>query len=277
MMTLTKVVLAGLGYALVKNGNQVAKELQKSNKPKAKPNTAQEIINKSVTLDIKPDGFGKIEKPAVITKAPERKIVRPETKVEPEKEPDKNLSKSAKYLMEQVSKAYDKSNIKDIDTYVMDEVNAEAERRKKALEREKSEKKTLRERHQEHLYKNHVEDDRGDSKRIQNEIKESIDSSINAFEIDDSILKVVENAYMDFKSMNGGSYAINSNERNDLINLIYNKNITIDAFQKIMDNEKHRNNSEFERVLKERGLDKSIKRSYNDSGYNGPSGFLSWM
>ena len=30
MMTLTKVVLAGLGYALVKNGNQVAKELQKS-------------------------------------------------------------------------------------------------------------------------------------------------------------------------------------------------------------------------------------------------------
>lgn len=273
MMTLTKVVLAGLGYALVKNGNQVAKELQKSNKPKAKPNTAQEIINKPVTLDIKPDGFGKIEKLILPTDVPERNIVCPET----EKEPDKNLSKSAKYLMEQVSKAYDKSNIKDIDTYVMDEVNAEAERRKKALEREKSEKKTLRERHQEHLYKNHVEDDRGGSKRIQNEIKESIDSSINAFEIDDSILKVVENAYMDFKSMNGGSYAINSNERNDLINLIYNKKITIDAFQKIMDSDKHRNNSEFERVLKERGLDKSIKRSYNDSEYNGPSGFLSWM
>lgn len=275
MMTLTKVVLAGLGYALVKNRNQVAKELQKSNKSKvkAKPNTVQETINKSVTLDIKPDEPGKIEKLTLPIDVPERNIVCPE----PEKEPDKNLSKSAKYLMEQVSKAYDKSNIKDIDTYVMDEVNAEVERRKKALEREKSEKKTLRERHQEHLYKNHVEDDRGDSKRIQNEIKESIDSSINAFEIDDSILKVVENAYMDFKSMNGGSYAINSNERNDLINLIYNKNITIDAFQKIMDSEKHRNNSEFERVLKERGLDKSIKRSYNDSGYNGPSGFLSWM
>ena len=120
MMTLTKVVLAGLGYALVKNGNQVAKELQKSNKPKAKPNTAQEIINKPVTLDIKPDGFGKIEKLILPTDVPERNIVCPET----EKEPDKNLSKSAKYLMEQVSKAYDKSNIKDIDTYVMDEVNA---------------------------------------------------------------------------------------------------------------------------------------------------------
>lgn len=273
MMTLTKVVLAGLGYALVKNRNQVAKELQKSNKSKvkAKPNTSQETINKSVTLDTKPDEPGKIEKLILPIDVPERNIVCPES----EKEPDKNLSKTAEYLMEQVSKAYDKSNIKDIDTYVMDEVNAEAERRKKALELEESEKKPLRERYQEHLYKNHVENDRGDSKRIQNEIKERIDSSINAFEIDDSILKVVENAYMDFKSMNGGSYAINNNERNDLINLIYTKNITIDAFQKIMDSEKHRNNSEFERVLKERGLDKSIKRSYNDSEYSRPS--LSWM
>lgn len=275
MMTLTKVVLAGLGYALVKNRNQVAKELQKSNKSKvkAKPNTAQETINKSVTLDTKPDELPKIEKLILPTDVPERNIVCPES----EKEPDKNLSKMAEYLMEQVSKAQDKSNIKDLDTYVMDEVNAEAERRKKALELEESEKKPLRERYQEHLYKNHVEDDRGDSKRIHKETKELIDSSINAFEIDDSILKVVENAYMDFKSMNGGSYAINNNERNDLINLIYTKNITIDAFQKIMDSEKHRNNSEFERVLKERGLDKSIKRSYNDSEYSGPSGLLSWM
>lgn len=275
MMTLTKVVLAGLGYALVKNRNQVAKELQKSNKSKvkAKPNTVQETINKSVTLDIKPDELPKIEKLILPIDVPERKIVCPES----EKEPDKNLSKTAEYLMEQVSKAQDKSNIKDIDTYVIDEVNAEAERRKKSLELEESEKKPLRERYQEHLYKNHVEDDRGDSKRIQNEIKERIDSSINAFEIDDSILKVVENAYMDFKSMNGGSYAITNNERNDLINLIYTKNIAIDAFQKIMDSEKHRNNSEFERVLKERGLDKSIKRSYNDSEYSGPSGLISWM
>jgi hypothetical protein len=274
MMTLTKVVLAGLGYALVKNRNQVAKELQKSNKSKvkAKPNTVQETINKSVTLDIKPDELGKIEKLILPIDVPERKIVCPES----EKEPDKNLSKTAEYLMEQVSKAQHKNdNIKDIDTYVMDELNAEAERRKKALELEESEKKPLREKYQEHLYKNHVEDDRGDSKRIQNEIKERIDSSINAFEIDDSILKVVENAYMDFKSMNGGSYAINNSERNDLIKLIYNKNITIDAFQKIMDSEKHRNNSEFERVLKEKGLDKSIKRSHNDSEYSRPS--LSWM
>jgi hypothetical protein len=272
MMTLTKVVLAGLGYALVKNRNQVAKELQKSNKSKvkAKPNTVQETINKSVTLDIKPDELPKIEKLILPIDVPERKIVCPES----EKEPDKNLSKTAEYLMEQVEQ-HKNDNIKDIDTYVLDEVNAEAERRKKALEREESEKKTLREKYQEHLYKNHVEDDRGESKRIQNEIKERIDSSINAFEIDDSILKVVENAYMDFKSMNGGSYAINNNERNDLIKLIYNKNITIDAFQKIMDSEKHRNNSEFERVLKERGLDKSIKRSYNDSEYSRPS--LSWM
>lgn len=274
MMTLTKVVLAGLGYALVKNRNQVAKELQKSNKSKvkAKPNTAQENINKSVTLDIKPDELPKIEKLILPIDVPERNIVCPES----EKEPDKNLSKVAEYLMEQVEQ-HKNDNIKDIDTYVMDEVNAQAERLKKTLEREKSEKKTLRERYQDHLYKNHVDDDRDDSKRIQKEIKEVIDSSINTSAIDDSILRVVENAYMNFKSMNGGSYVINNNERNDLINAIYNKNITTDVFQKIMDSDKHRNNSEFERVLKERGLDKSIKRSYNDSEYSGPSGFLSWM
>ena len=79
MMTLTKVVLAGLGYALVKNRNQVAKELQKSNKSKvkAKPNTVQETINKSVTLDIKPDELGKIEKLILPIDVPERKIVCP--------------------------------------------------------------------------------------------------------------------------------------------------------------------------------------------------------
>lgn len=274
MMTLTKVVLAGLGYALVKNRNQVAKELQKSNKSKvkAKPNTAQENINKSVTLDIKPDELSKIEKLILPIDVPERNIVCPE----PEKEPDKNLSKMAGYLMEQVEQ-HKNDNIKDIDTYVMDEVNAQAERCKKALEREKSEKKILRESYQEHLYKNHVDDDRDDSKRIPKEIKEVIDSSINTSTIDDSILRVVENAYMNFKIMNGGSYAINNNERNGLIDAIYNKNITTGVFQKIMDSDKHRNNSEFERVLKERGLDKSIKRSYNNSEYSGPSSLISWM
>jgi hypothetical protein len=56
--------------------------------------------------------------------------------------------------------------------------------------------------------------------------------------------------------------------------VVSNKNITTDAFRKIMDNEKHRNNSEFERVLRERGLDKS-KPIYK---YNGPSRFISsWM
>lgn len=275
MMTLTKVVLAGLGYALIKNRNQVAKELQKSNKSKvkAKPNTVQETINKSVTLDTKPDEPGKIEKLILPIDVPERNIVCPE----PEKEPHKNLSKQAEHLLGQVEQHLN-DNIKDIDTYVMDEVNAQAERCKKALEREKSEKKTLREKYQEHLYKNHVDDDKVDSKSIQNEIKEVIDSSINTSAIDDSILRVVENAYMNFKSMNGGSYAINNNERNGLINAIYNKNITTGAFQKIMDNDKHRNNSEFERVLKERGLDKSIKHSCNNSEYSGPSGFIStWM
>lgn len=275
MMTLTKVVLAGLGYALIKNRNQVAKELQKSNKSKvkAKSNTVQETINKSVTLDTKPDEPGKIEKLILPIDVPERNIVCPE----PEKEPHKNLSKQAEHLLGQVEQHLN-DNIKDIDTYVMDEVNAQAERCKKALEREKSEKKTLREKYQEHLYKNHVDDDKVDSKSIQNEIKEVIDSSINTSAIDDSILRVVENAYMNFKSMNGGSYAINNNERNGLINAIYNKNITTGAFQKIMDNDKHRNNSEFERVLKERGLDKSIKHSCNNSEYNVPSGFSStWM
>ena len=243
MMTLTKVVLAGLGLALIKNRNQVVTELQKSNKPKAKdiPNTAQEIINKPVTLDIKPDGFGKIEEPSVITKAPERKITCPE----PEKEPEKKLSK--------------------LDEYVLEQVNAETERLKNDMEREK---------HKEHLYKSHVDNGSDDSKRIQNEIKEGIDSSISVSARDESILKVVENAYMDFKSMNGGSYAINDSERNELRKVVSNKNITTDAFRKIMDNEKHRNNSEFERVLRERGLDKS-KPIYE---YNGPSIFISnWM
>lgn len=274
MMTLTKVVLAGLGYALVKNRNQVAKELQKSNKSKVKdkPNTVQETINKSVTLDTKPNEPGKIEKLILPIDVPERNIVCSE----PAKEPDKNLSKMDEYLMEQVEQ-HKNDNIKDIDTYVMDEVNAQAERCKKALEREKSEKKTLRESYQEHLYKSHVDDDRDDSKRIQKENKKVINSIINTSAIDDSIIKVVENAYMNFKSMNGGSYAINNNERSDLINAIYNKNITTGVFQKIMDSDKHRNNSEFERVLKERGLDKSIKRSYNDSEYSEPSSLISWM
>ena len=274
MMTLTKVVLAGLGYALVKNGNQVAKELQKSNKPKAKPNTAQEIINKPVTLDIKPDGLGKIEKPAVITKAPERKIVRPE----PEKEPEKKLSKLDEYVLEQVDKEQHKNDkVKDIDSYVMDEVNAEMNRLKNALEREKEEKEALREKYKDHLYKSHVDNDWDDSKRIQKEIKEGIDSRISASARDESILKVVENAYMDFKSMNGGSYAINDNERNELRKVVSNKNITTDAFRKIMDNEKHRSNSDFERVLRERGLDKS-KPSYNNYEYDGPARFISsWL
>lgn len=275
MMTLTKVVLAGLGYALIKNRNQVVKELQKSNKPKAKTDTAQETINKPVTLDIKPDGFGKIEKPAVIIRAPERKIVRPE----PEKELKKKLSDLDEYALEQVDKEqYKNDKVKDIDSYVMDEVNAEAERLKKALEREKAEKEALREKCHEHLYKSHVEDDNDDSKRIQKEIKVGIDSSIGASAVDESILKVVENAYMDFKSMKGGSYAINDRERDELRKVVSNKNITTDAFQKIMNNEKHQSNSDFERVLRERGLDKSAKPIYDDYEYDGPSRFISsWM
>lgn len=265
MMTLTKVVLAGLGYALIKNRNQVVKELQKSNKPKAKSDTAQEIINKPVTLETKPDGLGKLEKPAVITRTPERKIVRPE----PEKEPKKKLSELDEYVLEQVDKEQHKNDkAKDIDSYVMDEVNAETERLKKALEREKC---------HEHLYKSHVEDDNDDSKRIQKEIKVGIDSSISASARDESILKVVENAYLDFKSMKGGSYAINDRERNELRKVVSNKNITTDAFQKIMDNEKQ-SNSDFERVLRERGLDKSAKPIYDDYEYDGPSRFISsWM
>lgn len=275
MMTLTKVVLAGLGYALIKNRNQVVKELQKSNKPKAKTDTAQETINKPVTLDIKPDGFGKIEKPAVIIRAPERKIVRPE----PEKELKKKLSDLDEYVLEQVDKEQHKNDkVKDIDSYVMDEVNAEAERLKKALEREKAEKEALREKCHEHLYKSHVEDDNDDSKRIQKEIKVGIDSSIGASAVDESILKVVENAYMDFKSMKSGSYAINDRERDELRKVVSNKNITTDAFQKIMNNEKHQSNSDFERVLRERGLDKSAKPIYDDYEYDGPSRFISsWM
>lgn len=275
MMTLTKVVLAGLGYALIKNRNQVVKELQKSNKPKAKPDTAQEIINKPATLETKPDGFDKLEKPAVITRAPERKIVRPEL----EKEPKKKLSDLDEYVLEQVDKEQHKNDkARDIDSYVMDEVNAETERLKKALEREKTEKEALREKCHEHLYKSHVEDDNDDSKRIQKEIKVGIDSSISASARDESILKVVENAYLDFKSMKGGSYAINDRERNELRKVVSNKNITTDAFQKIMDNEKHQSNSDFERVLRERGLDKSAKPIYDDSEYDGPSRFTSsWM
>lgn len=275
MMTLTKVVLAGLGYALIKNRNQVVKELQKSNKPKAKPNTVQEIINKPATLEIKPDGFGKIEKPAVITRTPERKIVRPE----PEKEPKEKLSELDEYVLEQVDKEQHKNDkARDIDSYVMDEVNAETERIKKASEREKAEKEALREKCHEHLYKSHVEDDNDDSKRIQKEIKVGIDSSISASARDESILKVVENAYLDFKSMKGGSYAINDRERNELRKVVSNKNITTDAFQKILDNEKHQSNSDFERVLRERGLDKSAKPIYDDCEYDGPSRFISsWM
>lgn len=271
MMTLTKVVLAGLGYALIKNRNQVVKELQKSNKPKDKPDTAQEIINKPVTLDIKPDGLGKVEKPAVTTKAPERKIVRPE--------PEKKLSELDEYVLEQVDKEQHKNDkAKDIDSYVMDEVNAETERLKKALERERLEKEALREKHHEHLYKSHVDDDKDDSKRIQNEIKIGIDSSISASARDESILKVVENAYKDFKSMRGRSYAINDRERNELRKVVSSKNITTDAFQKILDNEKHQSNSDFERVLRERGLDKSAKPIYDDYEYDGPSRFISsWM
>jgi hypothetical protein len=225
MMTLTKVVLAGLGLALIKNRNQVVKELQESNKPKVKdnPNTAQEIVNKPVTLEIKPDGFGNIEKSAVITKAPERKITCPE----PEKEPEKKLSK--------------------LDEYILEQVNAETERLKNDVEREN---------HKEHLYKSHVDNDSDDSKRIQKEIKEGIDSSISVSARDESILKVVENAYMDFKSMNGGSYGVNDFERDALRMAAAKKNITTDAFKAIMDNERHRTNSEFERVMRERGLDR---------------------
>lgn len=275
MMTLTKVVLAGLGYALIKNRNQVVKELQKSNKPKAKTDTAQETVNKPVTLETKPDGLGKSEKTTIITKAPERKIVRPE----PEKEPKKKLSELDEYVLEQIDKEQHKNDkSKDIDSYVMDEVNAETERLKKALEREKAEKESLREKYHEHLYKSHVEDDKDDFKRIQKEIKTGIDSSISISARDESILKVVENAYMDFKSMKGAPYAINDRERNELRKVVSNKNITTDAFQKIMDNENHQSNSDFERVLRERGLDKSAKPIYDDYEYDGPSRFISsWM
>lgn len=254
MQILTKVVLGALGYALIKNKDQVVKELNKSSKKKvAKSVSPKEIIENPTKAGIKADGFGSIESSETVhetVKAPERVIT-----------PKKNVDTLDGYILNEVEKERQKrEEPNDLDSYVMDCVKE----REEAIEREKRIAEASLEREQ-HLYKSHVSFTPTPrvTEKQKKEIKEKFKTGVNPEDKDGAILSVVLNSYLDYKTQQGYKHSVNEKEINAVKKMVKNRNITVDKFAEILRNYDETNQqSEFNRVLRERGLGSSDQPLY---------------
>lgn len=158
MQILTKVVLGALGYTLIKNKDQVVKELSKSN-VKKNATIANEIVEKPTKTGIKYTGFGELEEKPIITKAPER-VIKPKV----EETTDSLKSDLDNYVLRQVEKSKkEKENPETVDSYV-NKIVAQEEQIKSLKGKLYNQSKQL--------YQSHV--DSGVSDSIKNEIEHKI-------------------------------------------------------------------------------------------------------
>lgn len=246
MQILTKVVLGAIGYTLIKNKDQVVKELNKAPQKKvAKSVSPKEIIENPTKAGIKADGFGSIESSETVhetVKAPERVIT-----------PKKDVDTLDGYILNEVEKERQKrEEPNDLDSYVMDCVKE----REEAIEREKRIAEASLEREQ-HLYKSHVSSNPTPrvTEKQKKEIKEKFKTGVNPEDRDGAILSVVLNSYLDYKTQQGYKHSVNEKEITAIKKMIKNRNITVDNFAEIFQNYDETNQqSNFNRVLKERGL-----------------------
>lgn len=246
MQILTKVVLGAIGYTLIKNKDQVVKELNKAPQKKvAKSVSPKEIIKNPTKAGIKADGFGSIESSETVhetVKAPERVIT-----------PKKDVDTLDGYILNEVEKERQKrEEPNDLDSYVMDCVKE----REEAIEREKRIAEASLEREQ-HLYKSHVSSNPTPrvTEKQKKEIKEKFKTGVNPEDRDGAILSVVLNSYLDYKTQQGYKHSVNEKEITAIKKMIKNRNITVDNFAEIFQNYDETNQqSNFNRVLKERGL-----------------------
>lgn len=254
MQILTKVVLGAIGYALIKNKDQVVKELNKAPKKKdAKSVSPKEIIENPTKAGIKADGFGSIESSETVhetVKAPERVIT-----------PKKDVDTLDGYVLNEVEKERQKrEEPNDLDSYVMDCVKE----REEAIEREKRIAEANLEREQ-HLYKSHVSSNPTPrvTEKQKKEIKEKFKTGVNPEGKDGAILSVVLNSYLDYKTQQGHKHSVNEKEMNAIRKMVKNRNITIDNFAEFLQTYDETNQqSNFNRVLKERGLGSSDQPMY---------------
>ncbi len=254
MQILTKVVLGALGYTLIKNKDQVVKELNKAPQKKvAKSVSPKEIIENPTKAGIKADGFGSIESSETVhetVKAPERVIT-----------PKKNADTLDGYVLNEVEKERQKrEEPNDLDSYVMECVKE----REEAIEREKRIAEANLEREQ-HLYKSHVSSNPTPrvTEKQKKEIKEKFKTGVNPEDRDGAILSVVLNSYLDYKTQQGYKHSVNEKEITAIKKMIKNRNITVDNFAEIFQNYDETNQqSNFNRVLKERGLGSSDQPLY---------------
>ena len=254
MQILTKVVLGALGYTLIKNKDQVVKELNKAPQKKvAKSVNPKEIIENPTKAGIKADGFGSIESSETVhetVKAPERVIT-----------PKKDVDTLDGYVLNEVEKERQKrEEPNDLDSYVMECVKE----REEAIEREKRIAEANLEREQ-HLYKSHVSSNPTPrvTEKQKKEIKEKFKTGVNPEDKDGAILSVVLNSYLDYKTQQGYKHSVNEKEITAIKKMIKNRNITVDNFAEIFQNYDETNQqSNFNRVLKERGLGSSDQPMY---------------
>ena len=254
MQILTKVVLGALGYTLIKNKDQVVKELNKAPQKKvAKSVSPKEIIENPTKAGIKADGFGSIESSETVhetVKAPERVIT-----------PKKDVDTLDGYVLNEVEKERQKrEEPNDLDSYVMECVKE----REEAIEREKRIAEANLEREQ-HLYKSHVSSNPTPrvTEKQKKEIKEKFKTGVNPEDKDGAILSVVLNSYLDYKTQQGYKHSVNEKEITAIKKMIKNRNITVDNFAEIFQNYDETNQqSNFNRVLKERGLGSSDQPLY---------------
>ena len=254
MQILTKVVLGAIGYALIKNKDQVVKELNKAPKKKAvKSVSPKGIIENPTKAGIKADGFGSIESSETVhetVKAPERVIT-----------PKKNADTLDGYVLNEVEKERQKrEEPNDLDSYVTECVKE----REEAIKREKRIAEANLEREQ-HLYKSHVSSNPTPrvTEKQKKEIKEKFKTGVNPEDRDGAILSVVLNSYLDYKTQQGYKHSVNEKEITAIKKMIKNRNITVDNFAEIFQNYDETNQqSNFNRVLKERGLGSSDQPLY---------------
>lgn len=254
MQILTKVVLGALGYTLIKNKDQVVKELNKAPQKKvAKSVSPKEIIENPTKAGIKADGFGSIESSETVhetVKTPERVIT-----------PKKDVDTLDGYVLNEVEKERQKrEEPNDLDSYVMECVKE----REEAIEREKRIAEANLEREQ-HLYKSHVSSNPTPrvTEKQKKEIKEKFKTGVNPEDKDGAILSVVLNSYLDYKTQQGYKHSVNEKEITAIKKMIKNRNITVDNFAEIFQNYDETNQqSNFNRVLKERGLGSSDQPLY---------------
>lgn len=255
MQILTKVVLGALGYTLIKNKDQVVKELNKAPQKKvAKSISPKEIIENPTKAGIKADGFGSIESSKTVhetVKAPERVIT-----------PKKDVDTLDGYILNEVEKERQKrEEPNDLDSYVMDCVKE----REEAIEREKRIAEASLKAEQ-HLYKSHVSSNptpRVTEKQKKEIIKEKFKTGVNPEDKDGAILSVVLNSYLEYKKQHGYKHSVNETEMNAIKKMVKDRNITVDKFVEIFQNYDETNRqSNFNRVLKERGLGSSDQPLY---------------